>query len=213
MNDTRKVIAAFDEDYAVRLTGVSKSQLRYWDRTEFFLPTYSDGRGAFSRVYSFSDIVSLKVLNTLRNQFRVSLPHLRDVKDKLASVGVECWTGVKLYVVNKKVIWQEAGTNIPQEVASGQFIAPVSLDEVMAHTQHDISKLGSRDAASYGQIKKSRFVSHNAPVVAGTRIRVSAVQAFAEAGYSAKEIVAEYPDLTEADVMAALAFKEEKAAA
>jgi uncharacterized protein (DUF433 family) len=213
MNDGRKIIAAFDEDYTVRLTGVSKSQLRYWGRTDFFSPTYSDGRGAFSRVYSFSDIVSLKVLNTLRNQFGVSLPHLRDVKEKLASVGVECWTGAKLYVLNKRVIWQEAGTDIPQEVASGQFIAPVSLDDVMAHTQHDISKLESRDKSSYGKIKKSRFVSHNAPVVAGTRIRVSAIQAFADAGYSAKDIVAEYPGLTEADIKAALDFKDEKAAA
>lgn len=213
MTDSRKVIAAFDEDYAVRLTGVSKSQLRYWNRTDFFSPTYCDGRGAFSRVYSFGDIVSLKVLNTLRNQFRVSLPHLRDVKEKLESLGVECWTGAKLYVVNKKVIWQEAGDDIPQEVASGQFIAPVSLDDVMAHTQHDIDKIGARDKDSYGKIKKSRFVSHNAPVVAGTRIRVSAIRAFADAGYSPKDIVAEYPDLTEADVEAALNFKDEKAAA
>jgi uncharacterized protein (DUF433 family) len=135
------------------------------------------------------------------------------VKNKLVSVGVECWTGAKLYVVNKKVIWQEAGTEIPQEVASGQFIAPLSLDDVMAHTQHDISKLASRDSESYGKISKSRFVSHNAAVVAGTRIRVSAVQAFADAGYSAKDIVGEYPDLTESDVRAALDFKEEKAAA
>lgn len=213
MSDNRKVIAAFDEDHAVRLTGVSKSQLRYWDRTEFFSPTYSDGRGAFSRVYSFGDIVSLKVLNTLRNQFRVSLPHLRDVKDKLTSRGIEGWAGAKLYVVNKKVIWQEAGTDLPQEVASGQFIAPVSLDEVMAHTRQDISKLGSRDEASYGKIKKSRFVNHNSPVVAGTRIRVSAVRAFAEAGYTAEQIIAEYPSLTERDVKAALDFKDEKAAA
>lgn len=213
MNDNRKIVAAFDEDYAIRLTGVSKSQLRYWDRTDFFSPTYVDGRGAFSRVYSFGDIVSLKVLNTLRNQFGVSLPHLRSVKSKLQELGVECWAGAKLYVVNKLVIWQDAGTDLPQEVASGQFIAHVALDDVVAHTKQGIDKLGVRDKDSYGKIKKSRFVNHNASVVAGTRIRVSAIQAFADAGYNAQEIVVEYPDLTEADVKAALDFKDEKAAA
>lgn len=213
MNDSRKVIAAFDEDYAVKLTGVSKGQLRHWNSIGFFSPAHSEGRGAFSRIYSFGDIVSLKVLNTLRNQFGVSLQHLRGVKERLESLGVECWTGAKLYVLNKRVIWQEAGTGIPQEVASGQFIAPVSLDEVLAHTKQDISKLAVRDKESYGHIKKSRFINHNAPVVAGTRVRVSAIQAFAKEGYSAKQIVEEYPDLTEADVHAALAYKDERAAA
>jgi uncharacterized protein (DUF433 family)/DNA-binding transcriptional MerR regulator len=213
VNDNRKVIAAFDEDYAVRLTGVSKGQLRHWNGIGFFVPAHDEGRGAFSRIYSFSDIVSLKVLNTLRNQFGVSLQHLRGVKERLESLGVDCWTGAKLYVVNKRVIWQEAGTGIPQEVASGQFIAPVSLDEVLSHTKQDIANLAVRDSHSFGKIKKSRFINHNAPVVSGTRIRVSAIQAFAEAGYSHQQIVDEYPDLTEADVQAALSFKDERAAA
>ena len=213
MGKEHQIISAFDEDYTVRLTGVSKSQLRYWNKTGFFSPTYSDGHGAYSRVYSFNDIVSLKVLNTLRNQFRVSLPHLREVKEKLESIGVEYWAGAKLYVVNKRVIWQEAGTNIPQEVASGQYIAPVSLGDVVAHTRQDIDNLGARDRETHGKIKKSRFVNHNAAVIAGTRIRVSAILAFADAGYSAPQIMAEYPDLTEADIRAALAFEDKKAAA
>jgi len=214
MNEKRTVIAAFDEEHAVKLTGVSLSQLRYWSRTGFFAPAFSDGEHrSFTRVYSFGDIISLKVLNTLRNQFDVSLQQLRDVKEKLQHLGEARWTGVNLYVLNKNVIWIDAGTKRPQEVASGQFIVPLALDEVIAHTNKEILKLKERDKATIGKIGKSRYVNHNAAVVSGTRIRVSAIQAFADAGYSVAKIVREYPDLTEADVKAAIGYKDEKAAA
>jgi hypothetical protein len=55
------VIAAFSEEHAARLSGVSRAQLRHWDRTGLLKPSYAepDRRGAFSRVYSFADLVSL----------------------------------------------------------------------------------------------------------------------------------------------------------
>jgi uncharacterized protein (DUF433 family) len=51
----------------------------------------------------------------------------------------------------------------------------------------------------YGVIERSRFVNHNAPVIAGTRIPVSAIKNFAKAGYSTSQIIQEYPDFTEKD--------------
>jgi uncharacterized protein (DUF433 family) len=44
------------------------------------------------------------------------------------------------------------------------------------------------------------------PRIEGTRIRVSHVLGWLASGMSASTIVAEYPDLTEADVRAALEF-------
>ena len=64
---TNNAIAAFSEEHATRLTGVTKSQLRYWDRTNFFVPSYAEEnrRVVFSRVYSFKDIlVSTSKCNT-----------------------------------------------------------------------------------------------------------------------------------------------------
>lgn len=214
MNAKTTVIAAFDEEHAAKLTGVSLSQLRYWSRTGFFEPAFvSGGHRAFARVYSFADIVSLKVLNTLRNQFDVSLQQLRDVKDKLNHLGQSRWTGVKLYVLNKKVLFIEPKTKRPQEIASGQYIVPIALDEVIAHTNKDILRLKERDQADVGKVERSRYVNHNSPVVSGTRIRVSAIKAFADAGYTQKQIIREYPGLTEADIKAAISYKEDKVAA
>lgn len=214
MKESPTIIAAFDEERTSRLTGVSQSQLRYWSRTGFFMPAFQDGpHRSFTRVYSFADIVSLKVINSLRNQFSVSLQQLRDVKKKLDVLGLGGWTGVKLYVLNKNVVWIEPGTQHPQEIASGQFIVPISLDEVVKQTNSEILKLNARDKNTIGKIEKSRYISHNAAVISGTRIRVSAIKAFSNAGYNARKIMREYPDLTEEDVRAALKYKDEKAVA
>lgn len=211
MNGKASVIAAFDEDHASRLSGVSKSQLRYWARTSFFVPSFTDSHHrAFSRVYSFNDIIALKVLNMLRNTFQVSLPHLRAVKEKLGS---RPWNGVKLFVHKKSVAWVEPKSSKHQEVASGQYIVPVALDEIVNATKGELARMKERDKETLGKVEKSRFVSHNAAVIAGTRIRVGAIKSFAEAGYSAAQIIREYPDLTKEDVKAALAYKDEKAAA
>lgn len=208
------VIAAFSEEHTSKLTGITRSQLRYWDRTNFYRPSYAEDnrRVAFSRVYSFMDIVTLRVLNVLKNQFGVSLQHLREVSEKLSHLAEDRWTGTRLWVLKKKVVWQEPGTSLPQEVVSGQYVVPVVLEEVISDTKRDVAMLNKRDDAKYGVIERSRFVNHNAPVIAGTRIPVSAIKSFAEAGYSNAQIIREYPDLTEKDVEAALAHQSRAAA-
>ena len=87
------VLAAFTEAHVERLTGVSRRQLRYWDQTNFFVPSlaYSDRRAAYSRLYSFRDVVCLKIVDALRNDAGVPLPHLREVKEKLAHLGEDLW--------------------------------------------------------------------------------------------------------------------------
>ena len=203
------VSAAFSEEHTSRLTGITQRQLQYWAREDFYRPSYASaesGRAAFSRIYSFKDIVNLRVLNALRNQFGVSLQHLRDVSEKLAHLADDRWTGTKLWVVKKRVVWQEPGTARPQEVLSGQYVVPVVLEEVIADTKNDVASLNRRDQSVIGRIEQSRYINHNDPVIAGTRIRVIAVKRFAEAGYTVAQIIKEYPDITEEDVKAALAY-------
>ncbi len=215
MSALQNVVAAFSEEQTSRLTGITSTQLRYWDRQGFYSPNYAEQnrRVAFSRVYSFLDIVSLRVLNLLRNQFGVSLQHLREVKVKLGKLADEDrWIGTRLWVVKRKVVWQEPGTDLPQEIISGQYILPVVLEAVIVDTQNNVAKLNQRDKAKIGHIERNRFINHNAPVVAGTRIPVQAIKQFAAAGYSHKQIIKEYPDLTEEDVKAALAYDLRSAA-
>lgn len=219
MSEFSKVIAAFSEEQAGRLSGVSRYQLRYWDRTGFYVPSYAEENRhlAFSRIYSFKDLVALRVLNVLKNQYGVSLQHLRKVSDALARFGLdpERWVAMDLYVLNKRVIWHEPGTKLPQEIESKQYVVPtLQLAKVVADTKKDVEESRVfREGADVGRIEKSRHINHNIPVVAGTRIPVTAIKRFSEAGYSIEQIIHEYPDLKPADVTAALEYKYNKSVA
>lgn len=202
------IIAAFSEEHTHRLTGVTQSQLRYWHRTKLFSPSFAD------RIYTFRDIVSLRVLGVLRNQYQISLQHLRKVSDRLAHLTDDRWTGVRLYVLGKKVAWQEPGTARPQEIVSRQYVLPtIQLEAVVSDTHRDIACLNVRGDEQVGKITKSRNINHNAAVVAGTRIRVRAIKRFHEAGYSVEQILKEYPDLNEKDIEVALEYVDLRASA
>lgn len=209
------VISAFTEEQAERLTGITKRQLGYWDKTGFFKPSFAadDRRVPFSRIYSFKDIVALRVLNALHNQFAVSLPHLRQVSDQLSHLDDDRWTKTTLYVLNKKVVFSDPETGTPREVLSGQFVVGVVLAEVVSDTKSAIERLNTRDQQQVGSVTRNRRVARNAPVIAGTRIATATIKRFHDAGYSVAQIIDEYPDLTEQDVRAALAHEEKHAAA
>jgi uncharacterized protein (DUF433 family)/DNA-binding transcriptional MerR regulator len=207
------IIGAFSEEQASTLSEVSLHQLRRWDAEGFFRPSYSDHKGVpFGRIYSFRDLVSLRVLNDLRNKKRIPLRHLREVSGRLAHLGDARWTATTLYVLGKRVVFEDPRTSLRQEVVSGQRVFDIPLRVVISSTRAAVRRLGRRDS-DVGQISRARFIGQNEPVVAGTRVPVSAVQDFAAAGYSAEQIIREYPGLTKEDVAAALKFDLGRAAA
>jgi uncharacterized protein (DUF433 family) len=205
------IVAAFSEDQAARLTGVRKGQLRYWDKSQFFSPSFGGDavRDGFGRVYSFRDIVALKVLGLLRNKHDVSVQHLREVKQNLADDDASAWSGVRLYAVNKRVHWVEPQTGLPQDVASKQYaLQPIELDAVVNAVRSDIREIIKRDKTKVGHIERVRSLNKSQPVIAGTRITVKAIKNFHTAGYSIAQIIAEFPDLTHQDIKAALSHVE-----
>ncbi len=208
-NPPTVVVSAFTEEQVQRLTGISGKQLRYWDRTGFYAPAFAyDDRGeAYSRLYSFKDLVSLRVLNALRNEANVSLPHLREVKEKLAHLGDDLWSSTTLYVLKKKVIFDNPETRAREEIVSGQGILGIPLSVVTDDMHKAVDRLHQRRDDQLGQVTAHRNIVNNQPVVAGTRIPVRSIKAFADAGYTVERILDEYPTLTADDVRAALEHK------
>jgi len=202
------IVTAFSEEHVERLAGLSKAQLRYWDRTGFFRPSYADEdrRAPYSRVYSFRDLVALRTLGVLRNQHQVPLQHLRQVAKKLSHLKDALWTKTVLHVLNKRVVFIVEGK--PQDALTGQLVLPVPLKVIISDMSEASKKLRQRQADQFGKVVQNRYVVHNAAVVAGTRIPTRAIRAFKDAGYTTQQIIHEYPDLTEADVRAALAHEE-----
>jgi DNA-binding transcriptional MerR regulator len=157
------VVSAFTEDDVARLTGVTKRQLRYWDRDGFFAPSlgYEDRSRPYSRLYTFRDIVSLKVLNALRNDAKVALPHLREVKDTLLHLGEDLWAKTTLYVLNRRVVFVNPETDSMEEVVTGQGVLQIPLIVVTGNMQEAVKALRRRDSDLIGKFEQKRGIAHN----------------------------------------------------
>ena len=88
MSEADNVVRAFTLENVERLTGVTQRQLKYWDDTDFFKPehAYENRRSPYSRIYSFQDLVALRVLKQLRSESDISLQHLRKVGEELRTL-------------------------------------------------------------------------------------------------------------------------------
>lgn len=204
--DSNVIVSAFTEDQVERLTGVSKRQLRYWDLDGFFAPALGNEnrRLSYSRLYSFRDLVSLKVISALRNDSRVPMSELRRVKDRLSQFGDELWTKTTLYVHNKRVAFSNPESGILEEVVTGQGVLSIVIAAVAGDMQRAVEELKKRKEADIGKITQKKSFLSNRPVVAGTRIPVSSIKAFSDAGYTEDQILKEYPSITIEDIRAAI---------
>lgn len=212
--ESDNVIGAFSEEQASRISGVSIYQLRQWDKEGFFPAAYgvTQQHVPFGRLYSFRDLVSLQVLNDLRNAKKIPLGHLRKVSAKLSHLGDRKWSGTTLYVLGKRVVLEDPATKNREDVVSGQQVLNIPLRVVIKNTRDRIKELNKRDSA-VGQFTKGKFVVHNDLVFSGTRIPVSIVIEFHNAGYTSARILREFPDLTEIDIQAAIRVHEGREAA
>ncbi len=207
--DRGGIIRAFSEDQVSRLAGLSKGQLRAWDRRGFFRPDYAheDRRLPYSRVYSFKDVVGLRAISILLKDHRIALAKLRKVADELEKRGFEHWADVKLYILKREVHFRPPQSKDVEGVWSGQ-LAMLEVVDVINDISERVDELQKRKPDQVGQVERHRFVARNAAVISGTRIPTSAIRRYHEAGYSTARILAEYPSLTKDDVRAAIEFEE-----
>ena len=203
------VIAAFTEEQVVRLTGVSPRQLRYWATDKFYIPSIKMEELGFERLrlYGFRDLLCLKIINSLRNESRVSFPELRKTKERLSKLGDDMWAKVTLYVHRKKVVFYNPETGQNEEASSGQGVLAIPLQVVTGKMEDAVRAMRKRESAVLGKIDIKQSGVRN-PVIAGTRISVRTIKEFDQAGYSVAQIIAQYPSLTEDDIQAAVNYQE-----
>lgn len=202
-------IRFFGAEHVQRLTGLSAYQLREWDKAGFFAPEYAyeNRRVAAGRVYSFTDVVGLRTLAVLSKVHKIRLPELKRTAAKLAKWSATPWSSLTLYVLNREVHFSNPETGMIEGAISGQYAAAIPLENVMEDMRNEAERLRERPKETQGQIERHRFRMRNAWCVAGTRIPVSAIYSFIDAGYKPKSIIEQYPDLTLKDIRAALAAR------
>lgn len=205
-------ILAFTVDQASRLTGLTDRQLRYWDDTGFFTPTYSDAkRRAYGRIYSFRDVVGLRTLAMLRNKYRVPLQELRKIGAWLKQNYEAPWASLRFYVAGREVFFDDPRDQIRRSGSNpDQTVIPVEMQSIATETEAAADKLRERTPDEIGKVVQHRHIMQNSPVLAGTRIRTEAIWSFHKAGYQCDEILRRYPRLTPKDVQAAIDFERER---
>lgn len=203
MNATANVLRMFSIDHAARVTNLSKARLTRWDKLGFFSPEHleeEDRGSAYSRVYSFRDLVGLRTLAILTKAYHVPLGELRKAAFELEKRADRPWSEIPLAVVKRKVVFDL--DTLPRDT-DGQLIGThIPLPTIAEEVARKAEELRNRDKAKIGLIERRRFVSHNAPVIAGTRIPAKAIQSFIDDGYADTKIIAEYPSITRLDIAA-----------
>lgn len=211
--DQQNIVRAFSAEHVVSVTGLSHRQLSYWDKTEFFKPKYAyeNPRSPYGRIYSFRDVVGLRIISLLRKDHKIPLQQLRKVAREFAKYGEAPWSILNIYVFHKEVHFREPETGKIRSVVGKQYVN-LELRSIAEDVAHRAAKLKERTKEQIGRVVRHRHIAHNSWVIAGTRIPVAAIKRFHEAGYHPNEIVLEYPMLTTKDVKAALRHRISKAA-
>lgn len=208
------MVIALDMDRVSKVVNIPKSTLAYWETTGVFSPTHLDPnpRTPYRRIYSFRDVVSLRALGDLRRNLNIKLDDLRRAGQYLSEFYEAPWAQLRFGVVARRLVFRDPETNRWRSV-EGQAVLPIDLENLPFEVQQMVELTMKRDVTQFGQVTRQRNVSHNRPVIAGTRIPVSIIKEFAADGYSAQEIIEHYPQLSLLDVEAALAHVDPSRAA
>lgn len=214
MSGIENIISAFSAEHVERLTGLTKRQLAYMDRTGFFEPEYGyeDRSKPYSRIYSFKDLVALRTIAVLRLRHRIPLQRLRKVRAELTRHDRAPWTNLKLYILGKEVYFREPKTGRMRGAVGRQYVAEYAVQDIANDMAEKVASLKRRDPDDIGHVERRRHVTHNAWVVSGTRIPTRVIRQYHDEGYSIADILREYPSLTEKDVRAALEHEDVLAA-
>ena len=209
-------ILAFTGQQVVRLTGLSPRVLRYWEETGVYAASFVDDRPRvpYRRIYSFRDVVCLRTLALLRKRYGVKLDDLRRAGRFLRETypdHPDPWAELSFGVLSGRVVFRSPDTGrwLVAE-PSGQAVLPINVEQIARDAERDAAAFTARRKEDEGRVVRHRHVLGNAWRLAGTRIPTSAVWHFHEDGASTDVIRRAYPDLTEADVQAAIAHERQR---
>ena len=202
-------IVAVDTATAAKLSGISERMLRHWESSGVFSASYVDPspRVPFRRIYSFRDLVSLRALAQIRRQLRVSLQEIRQAGDYLSRFYESPWSELRFGVLNKRLVFRDPITQ-KWTGGTGQGVLELDLQGIPQEIEQQLPAISNRDSGDIGRITRNRYVHHNQPIIAGTRIPTSTIWSFYKEGFSPAGILDEFPHLTLADIEAAIDFEK-----
>ena len=135
---------AFTADQAARLANCTHHQLRYWDRVGLVKPSVQEtgGRPGVRRLYSFRDLVALRVVRSLLDN-GMSLQRVRRAWDYLRREGEmeDHLAEVKLVTDGKSIFRVSSDEGeLLDALREGQLAFFVAIDEITRQVEEDVTK-------------------------------------------------------------------------
>ncbi len=200
------LLRAFSSAQVAEITHVSMGRLSYWDQHGFVSPSYSRAAHfGHRRLYSFPDLVSLRVMTDLRRE-GISLRELKRLIGYLHKLDyANPLAEIRYDIDGIGRLWFDEGGLTRAARRPEQIVMPFAIP--LRRTVEDLASAILRlDRRPHGVIERRRGVLGYKPVIAGTRITVRAVRDLSKSGIKPSAIISDYfPDLTLGDVEAALA--------
>lgn len=126
---------------ACSAVGISYRQLDYWARTALVVPSVRDASGSgTSRLYSFRDLVVLKVVKRLLDA-GVSLQNIRKAIEALRSRGVEDLAGITLISDGTTVYECRSPEEVVDLLQGGQGVFGIAIGGAFKEIQGSLSHL------------------------------------------------------------------------
>ncbi|GGM07613.1 MULTISPECIES: MerR family transcriptional regulator [Micromonospora] len=133
---------------ACHAVGISYRQLDYWARTALVVPSVRDASGSgTSRLYSFRDLVVLKVVKRLLDA-GVSLQNIRKAIEALRSRGVADLAGITLISDGTTVYECRSTEEVVDLLQGGQGVFGIAIGGAFKEIQGSLSHLPAEPAAT-----------------------------------------------------------------
>lgn len=195
------LIRAFTLEQAAAVSGISTRRARYWARHDILVPhvLYETSKRPHRFLYDFMDVVGLRTLAMLRDQYHLSLQQLRRAHQYLREHSDRPWSELRFWVRGKDLLFGDE-QHIVSATRPGQTSLAIEIERVARSVQEATHSLSQRQPADIGKTERHRNIQSNRLVVRGTRVPVESILSLADDGFSASAIVRAFPSLTIEDV-------------
>ena len=135
---------AFTAQQACRLTGCTPHQLRYWDRVDLVKPSVQStgGRPGKRRLYSFRDLVALRVVRSLLDN-GMSVQRVRRAWDYLRrTADMDAHLSEVRLVTDGQSIFRVASDEeeLVDALREGQLAFFVAIDQITREVEEDVTR-------------------------------------------------------------------------
>jgi len=149
----------FNTNIVSRLTGLTKRQIDYWDRIHFIKPSIKEASGYGSvRLYSFTDLVQLKVARTLKEK-GLSVQKIRKSINYLKKTfpGVEKPLAEMRLITDGETIFvlTENKETILDTLSKGQMVMSIAIGEIIEELKGEVEKISKQRKYKVKVMKES----------------------------------------------------------